>query len=77
MKVMQVKGNVVVGHMGDVLAEKINGKWESKDQTVLDFIAANKEKKPYPVPVEAKPKKETVATKIKKKVATATTKKKA
>ena len=74
---MQVKGNVVVGHMGDVLAEKINGKWESKDQAVLDFIAANEEKKPEPAPVEAKPKKETVATKIKKKVATATTKKKA
>lgn len=72
---MQVKGNVVVGHMGDVLAEKINGKWESKDQAVLDFIAANEEKKPEPV-VEAKPKKETVATKIKKKVSAATTKKK-
>lgn len=66
---MQVKGNVVVGHMGDVLAEKIHGKWESKDQAVLDFIAANEEKKPEPE-VEAKPKKETVATKIKKKVST-------
>ena len=72
---MQVKGNVVVGHMGDVLAEKINGKWESKDQAVLDFIAANEEKKLEPA-VEVKPKKETVATKIKKKVSSATTKKK-
>ena len=36
---MRIAGNRVLGHMGDVLAEKIYGQWESKDPTVLQFIA--------------------------------------
>ena len=36
---MRIVGNRVLGHMGDVLAEKIYGQWESKDPTVLQFIA--------------------------------------
>jgi hypothetical protein len=35
---MRIVGNRVLGHMGDVLAEKIYGQWESKDPAVLDFI---------------------------------------
>jgi hypothetical protein len=41
---MRIVGNRVLGHMGDVLAEKIYGQWESKDPAVLDFI--NQQNKP-------------------------------
>ena len=72
----KIKGNVVVNPRGDVMAEKIHGKWESKEQHILDWIKAQeapakvkkveaqKEEEPK---VEPKPK-ETVVTKIKKKV---------
>jgi hypothetical protein len=70
----KIKGNVVVNPRGDVMAEKIHGKWESKEQQVLDWIKAQEapakvkkveaQKEP-----EAEPKpKETLVTKIKKKV---------
>lgn len=36
---MRLVNDKVLGHMGDVLAEKIYGQWESKDPTVLQFIA--------------------------------------
>jgi hypothetical protein len=36
---MKIVGNIVVGRMGDVLAQKVYGQWESKDPTVLQFIA--------------------------------------
>ena len=36
---MKLVNDKVLGHMGDVLAEKIYGQWESKDPTVLQFIA--------------------------------------
>lgn len=73
----KIKGNVVVNPRGDVMAEKIHGKWESKEQHVLDWIKAQEKSIPKPKPVEpdttvttaAKPKsKETLVTKIKKKV---------
>jgi len=35
---MRIAGNKVLGHMGDVLAEKVHGKWETKDPSVLAFI---------------------------------------
>jgi hypothetical protein len=35
---MRVAGNRVLGHMGDVLAEKIHGKWQTKNADVLKFI---------------------------------------
>ena len=38
---MKLVGNKVTGHRGDVLAEKIRGKWESKDPTIFAFIEAN------------------------------------
>jgi len=36
---MILDGNRVLGPMGDVLAEKIYGEWQSKDEAVLAFIA--------------------------------------
>ena len=35
---MRVVGNKVIGHMGDVLAEKIYGEWQTKNFDVLQFI---------------------------------------
>jgi hypothetical protein len=35
---MRVAGNRVLGHMGDVLAEKIRGEWQTKNADVLKFI---------------------------------------
>lgn len=49
---MRIVGNRVIGHMGDVLAEKIYGQWDSKDPAVLDFIKANEGK---PVKAVKKP----------------------
>jgi hypothetical protein len=43
---MKIVGNRVIGHMGDVLAEKVYGQWDSKDPAVLAFI--EKSKKPIP-----------------------------
>ena len=35
---MKLEGDKVVSKMGDVLAEKINGVWETKNPEVLTFI---------------------------------------
>lgn len=35
---MKIIGNKVIGHMGDVLAEKIYGEWQTKNFDVLQFI---------------------------------------
>jgi len=35
---MKLEGDRVISRMGDVLAEKINGVWETKDPEVLTFI---------------------------------------
>ena len=36
---MRIAGDKVLGHMGDVLAEKIRGEWHTKDAAILKFIA--------------------------------------
>ena len=51
---MKIVGDKVLGHMGDVLAEKVYGEWQSKDPAVLDFIAASEK------PVAKKAKVETL-----------------
>lgn len=55
---MTLKGDKVIGHMGDVLAQKVYGKWESKDPNVLAFIAEQEKpkakKKPAPKKVKEK-----------------------
>jgi len=38
---MKLEGDKVVSKMGDVLAEKINGEWETKNPEVLTFIQEN------------------------------------
>jgi hypothetical protein len=38
---MKLEGDKVVGHRGDVLAEKIRGEWHTKDPAVLEFINSN------------------------------------
>ena len=35
---MKIVGDKVVGHMGDVLAEKIYGEWQTKNFDVLQFL---------------------------------------
>ena len=35
---MRVLGNRVVNRMGDVLAEKVHGEWQTKNADVLKFI---------------------------------------
>lgn len=46
---MIFKGNRVTTVRGDILAQKIRGKWETKDPSVLEFIAANEKPKAKPV----------------------------
>jgi hypothetical protein len=36
---MKIENNKVVNHRGDVMAEKVYGKWESKYPDVLTFIS--------------------------------------
>ena len=54
---MKLEGNRIVSKMGDVLAEKINGVWETKDPEVLKF-AETVEEKPKAKKKKAAPKKE-------------------
>jgi len=42
---MKLEGNKIISKMGDVLAEKINGEWETKNPEVLQFAAASEKKK--------------------------------
>jgi hypothetical protein len=37
---LKLDGDKITNHRGDVLAQKIRGKWETKDAFVLDFIAS-------------------------------------
>jgi|TARA_R110000796_G_scaffold13733_1_gene44227 hypothetical protein len=47
----EVKGDVIINHRGDVMAHKVYGVWETKNEEVLGFIdSLNK-------PVEVKVKK--------------------
>jgi hypothetical protein len=42
----KIEGDKVLGPRGDVLAEKVQGEWQTKDAAVLDFLAGeNKPKK--------------------------------
>lgn len=47
---MKLEGDRVVSARGDVLAEKINGEWQTKDPAVLDFIAGNDKPKKKAAP---------------------------
>lgn len=38
---MKLEGDKVIGHRGDVLAEKIRGEWHTKDPAVFEFINSN------------------------------------
>lgn len=46
---MRIENDKVVNHRGDVLAEKVYGQWNSKEQAVLDFIAEQEKPKVAPV----------------------------
>lgn len=37
---LKLEGDKIINHRGDVMAEKIYGQWETKDEFVLDFIAS-------------------------------------
>lgn len=54
---MKLEGNRIISKMGDVLAEKINGVWETKDPEVLKF-AETAEEKPKAKKKKASPEKE-------------------
>lgn len=56
---MKIENDKVVNHRGDVLAEKVYGQWNSKEQAVLDFIAAQEK----PVAAKKELKKETPVSK--------------
>jgi len=40
---MRLVNDKVLGHMGDVLAEKIRGEWHTKDAAILKFISEQEE----------------------------------
>jgi hypothetical protein len=40
---MRLVNDKVLGHMGDVLAEKIRGEWHTKDAVILQFISDQEE----------------------------------
>lgn len=49
----KVVGDKITNHRGDVVAQKIRGKWETKEASVLEFIAGlDKPKKKTKKPVE-------------------------
>lgn len=48
----KIQGDVVVNHRGDVVAQKVHGNWESKEQSVLDWI--KDQEKPKTVKAKAK-----------------------
>jgi hypothetical protein len=48
----KVVGDKITNHRGDVMAQKIRGKWETKEASVLEFIAGlDKPKKKTKKPV--------------------------
>ena len=42
---LKVEGDLIINHRGDVMAQKIDGTWETKDDFVLDFIESLDKKK--------------------------------
>jgi len=72
---MRIEGDIVLGPMGDVLAEKVYGEWQTKDPEVLEFIESSTEKvrarndKGHYIKDDPKtPENEAWTTKVKKKV---------
>lgn len=51
---MIFKGNRVTTARGDILAQKIRGKWETRNPEVLGFIAENEKPKKAPKPKKPK-----------------------
>lgn len=48
----KIVGDKITNHRGDVMAQKIRGKWETKEASVLEFIAGlDKPKKKTKKPV--------------------------
>lgn len=58
----EVQGDVIVNSRGDVMAHLLYGKWETKNDEVLEFIAELLAEAEKPVVVKAKP----VAKEVKK-----------
>jgi len=54
---MKLEGDRVISKMGDVLAEKINGEWETKNPEVLAFVAEQEVKPKSKAKKKAAPKK--------------------
>ena len=63
----EVKGDVIVNSRGDVMAHLVYGKWETKNDEVLEFIAelSSETEKPVAV-VKVKPVKVEVVKEVKK-----------
>ena len=63
----EVKGDVIVNSRGDVMAHLVYGKWETKNDEVLEFIAelSSETEKPVVV-VKVKPVKVEVVKEVKK-----------
>ena len=51
----EVIGDVIVNSRGDVMAHLVHGKWETKNDEVLEFIAELSAEAEKPVVVKAKP----------------------
>ncbi len=64
----EVIGDVIVNSRGDVMAHLVYGKWETKNDEVLEFIAelSSETKKPVVAVVKAKPVKVEVVKEVKK-----------
>ena len=60
----EVIGDVIVNSRGDVMAHLVYGKWETKNDEVLEFIADLE--KPVVVAVKVKPVKVEVVKEVKK-----------
>ena len=62
----EVIGDVIVNSRGDVMAHLVHGKWETKNDEVLEFIAELSSETKKPVVVKAKPVKVEVVKEVKK-----------
>tara|TARA_R110000796_G_C14427278_1_gene420669 strand:- start:403 stop:636 length:234 start_codon:yes stop_codon:yes gene_type:complete len=63
----EVKGDVIVNSRGDVMAHLVYGKWETKNDEVLEFIAELSAETEKPVVVvKVKPVKVEVVKEVKK-----------
>lgn len=62
----EVQGDVIVNSRGDVMAHLLYGKWETKNDEVLAFIADLSVEAEKPKVVKAKPVKVEVVKEVKK-----------